>query len=243
MSIQAIASRALSHSCRWRQWSFPTVGERRGGANGERSSSLLCRGRMPPPLATCHTHKPDIPSASCLTGSNMPSPGQSTTIRAARAHMHGVNGIPPLTFRPVGDLRTVVIHAGDEGHLATVGHGPNHDQRPGKPLARHGGAGTSAFRDSLWLLAPLTLLYGVFALVPFALIVRFAVADGGAPSSPCCTALAAACRGEHARDQPHNDGAGARARLSAGGRPLARGTANCGGSCSPSCCCRSGRRC
>jgi hypothetical protein len=38
-----------------------------------------------------------------------------------------------------------------------------------------------AFRDSLWLLAPLALLYGVFALVPFALIVRFAVADGGAP--------------------------------------------------------------
>ena len=37
-----------------------------------------------------------------------------------------------------------------------------------------------AFRDSLWLLAPVGLLYGVFALVPFALIVRFAAADNGA---------------------------------------------------------------
>lgn len=37
-----------------------------------------------------------------------------------------------------------------------------------------------AFRDSLWLLAPVGILYGVFALVPFALIVRFAIADDGA---------------------------------------------------------------
>src|SRR5215813_10419201 len=36
-----------------------------------------------------------------------------------------------------------------------------------------------AVRDSLWLLAPICLLYGVFAVVPFALIVRFAVADHG----------------------------------------------------------------
>src|SRR5260370_33384081 len=36
-----------------------------------------------------------------------------------------------------------------------------------------------AFRDSLWLLAPVGILYGVFALVPFALIVRFAAADDG----------------------------------------------------------------
>jgi ABC-type spermidine/putrescine transport system permease subunit I len=36
-----------------------------------------------------------------------------------------------------------------------------------------------AFRDSLWLLAPVCLLYGVFAVVPFALIIRFAVADRG----------------------------------------------------------------
>lgn len=35
------------------------------------------------------------------------------------------------------------------------------------------------FRDSLWLLTPIAALYGVFALVPFALIVRFAFADGG----------------------------------------------------------------
>ena len=40
-----------------------------------------------------------------------------------------------------------------------------------------------AFRDSLWLLAPIGLLYGVFALVPFALIVRFALTDGGGPFS------------------------------------------------------------
>jgi putative spermidine/putrescine transport system permease protein len=36
-----------------------------------------------------------------------------------------------------------------------------------------------ALRDSLWLLGPIALLYGVFALVPFALIIRFATADGG----------------------------------------------------------------
>src|SRR6516162_11461944 len=36
-----------------------------------------------------------------------------------------------------------------------------------------------AFRDSLWLLAPVCLLYGLFAVVPFALIIRFAVADHG----------------------------------------------------------------
>src|SRR5215470_5112975 len=36
-----------------------------------------------------------------------------------------------------------------------------------------------AFRDSLWLLAPVCLLYGVFAVAPFALIIRFAVADRG----------------------------------------------------------------
>jgi ABC-type spermidine/putrescine transport system permease subunit I len=34
-------------------------------------------------------------------------------------------------------------------------------------------------RDSLWLLAPVAVLYGGFALVPFAVIVRFATADGG----------------------------------------------------------------
>jgi len=38
-----------------------------------------------------------------------------------------------------------------------------------------------AFRDGLWLLAPVGILYGAFALVPFAVIVRFAMADGGAP--------------------------------------------------------------
>jgi len=38
-----------------------------------------------------------------------------------------------------------------------------------------------AFRDSLWLLAPVAILYGAFALVPFALIFRFALSDGGAP--------------------------------------------------------------
>jgi ABC-type spermidine/putrescine transport system permease subunit I len=48
---------------------------------------------------------------------------------------------------------------------------------PGKPRGRWS---LPAFRDSLWLLAPVGILYGVFALVPFALIVRFAVADGGA---------------------------------------------------------------
>jgi ABC-type spermidine/putrescine transport system permease subunit I len=37
-----------------------------------------------------------------------------------------------------------------------------------------------AFRDSLWLLAPVGMLYGAFALVPFAIIIRFAVAGGGA---------------------------------------------------------------
>jgi putative spermidine/putrescine transport system permease protein len=36
-----------------------------------------------------------------------------------------------------------------------------------------------AFRDSLWLLAPVCLLYGVIAVVPFTLIIRFAVADRG----------------------------------------------------------------
>ncbi|HKD58184.1 MAG TPA: hypothetical protein VKD45_11785, partial [Hyphomicrobiaceae bacterium] len=36
-----------------------------------------------------------------------------------------------------------------------------------------------AVRDSLWLLAPVCLLYGVFAVVPFALIIRFAAADRG----------------------------------------------------------------
>jgi ABC-type spermidine/putrescine transport system permease subunit I len=36
-----------------------------------------------------------------------------------------------------------------------------------------------AFRDSLWLLAPVGFLYGIFALVPFALIIRFAAADSG----------------------------------------------------------------
>jgi ABC-type spermidine/putrescine transport system permease subunit I len=40
---------------------------------------------------------------------------------------------------------------------------------------------TRAFRDSLWLLAPIGLLYGVFAVVPFALIIRFAAADRGEP--------------------------------------------------------------
>ena len=35
------------------------------------------------------------------------------------------------------------------------------------------------FRDGLWLLAPVGLLYGAFGVVPFALIVRFAAADGG----------------------------------------------------------------
>ncbi len=38
-----------------------------------------------------------------------------------------------------------------------------------------------AFRDGLWLLAPIAILYGAFALLPFALIFRFAFADGGAP--------------------------------------------------------------
>ena len=37
-----------------------------------------------------------------------------------------------------------------------------------------------AFCDSLWLLAPVGFLYGAFGLVPFAVIVRFAAADGGA---------------------------------------------------------------
>src|SRR5436309_333861 len=36
-----------------------------------------------------------------------------------------------------------------------------------------------AFRDSLWLLAPVGFLYALFALVPFALIIRLATADGG----------------------------------------------------------------
>src|SRR5215468_1234328 len=48
--------------------------------------------------------------------------------------------------------------------------GPGHARRRGT---------RPAFRDSLWLLAPICLLYGVFAVVPFALIVRFAVADHG----------------------------------------------------------------
>jgi ABC-type spermidine/putrescine transport system permease subunit I len=51
------------------------------------------------------------------------------------------------------------------------------DVIPGKPRRR---LLLPAFRDSLWLLAPVGILYGVFALVPFALIVRFAAADGGA---------------------------------------------------------------
>jgi ABC-type spermidine/putrescine transport system permease subunit I len=36
-----------------------------------------------------------------------------------------------------------------------------------------------AFRDSLWLLTPVALLYGGFALAPFVLIAKFAAADGG----------------------------------------------------------------
>jgi ABC-type spermidine/putrescine transport system permease subunit I len=36
-----------------------------------------------------------------------------------------------------------------------------------------------AFRDSLWLLAPVGVLYGLFALIPFALIIRYAVAGRG----------------------------------------------------------------
>lgn len=35
-------------------------------------------------------------------------------------------------------------------------------------------------RDGRWLLAPVGLLYGLFAVVPFALIIQFAFADGGA---------------------------------------------------------------
>jgi len=55
-----------------------------------------------------------------------------------------------------------------------------------KPGSTHAGGARRprwalpAFRDSLWLLAPVGFLYGAFGLVPFAVIVRFAAADGGA---------------------------------------------------------------
>jgi ABC-type spermidine/putrescine transport system permease subunit I len=76
----------------------------------------------------------------------------------------------------------VAIHAGDEGHLAIGGHGAGRTMINAlRQAPRQARRRLPAFRDSLWLLAPLALLYGVFALVPFALIVRFAVADGGAP--------------------------------------------------------------
>ena len=34
-------------------------------------------------------------------------------------------------------------------------------------------------RSSLWLLSPVALLYGLFGLVPFGMILRFSLADGG----------------------------------------------------------------
>ena len=46
-------------------------------------------------------------------------------------------------------------------------------------LTRGRGWRLPAFRDSLWLLAPVGVLYGLFAVIPFALIIRYAVAGRG----------------------------------------------------------------